>query len=234
MPTVSSRSCWVGAARSSMASIRSLIVCMPSSRVSPRKQSPLVGAVADVGPQRGLEAAGLGEAELARRQRHVDSSVEHQPADLLREQLGVRRAQLGAVGGAEVGQRGLPERGPDDVEVASGLDGRDVADQGVGALDAALEEGLLAGGERRLLLRVVGVRVGGDEVVELVVGEAVDRVGVTGAARVEPDDVEAVEQLGPEGERCLLGVVGAGHTGAAGVDHQRSDHGARDRARPAC
>ena len=42
------------------------------------------------------------EAELPRVDGQVDRAVEHQPADLVGEQVGVRRAELGAVGGAEV------------------------------------------------------------------------------------------------------------------------------------
>ena len=51
-------------------------------------------------------------------------------------------------------------------------------------------------GERLALGGVVGGGVLGDVVVEVGVGEAVDRVGVAGAAWVEGDDVEPVEQLG--------------------------------------
>ncbi len=73
-----------------------------------------------------------------------------------------------------------------------------------------------------------------------VVGQAVDRGGVTGAARVEADDVVRRQQRGGEVAVGLLGEVGAAGTGAARVHDERADpvaarlaplHGQLDRAR---
>ena len=55
--------------------------------------------------------------------------------------------------------------------------------------------------ERRDLGQGVGVGVPGDVGVELGVVEAVDRAAVAGAARVEADDVEAVDERSPERPR---------------------------------
>ena len=177
-----------------MLAIRSWIVVSPSSSGVAEEAVTLVDAVLDVGAQRHLEATGLLEAELAGVDGQVDRAVEHHPADLVGEQVGVGRPQLGAVGSAEVEQLRLAQRRPQHVHVAGRLDGGDVADQAVGVGDAALVERLEAGLVVGALLRRVRVGVGGEEVVELLVGDAVDRVGLAGAARVEADDVEVVAQ----------------------------------------
>ena len=72
-------------------------------------------------------------------------------------------------------------------------------------------------GEQRLLLGgVVGGRVGGHEVVELTVGDAVERRRAADAARVEADDVEVAAHL-----RADDGV------GGRGVAHRRRRRGRR-------
>ena len=199
------------------------MVVSPSSTVSPEEAVAPVDAVLHVGPQRHLEASGLLEAELPRVDGEVDGPVEHQPADLVGEQVGVGRAELGAVGRAEEDQLRLTERRPQHVHVAGRLDRGDVADEVVGVVDAALVEGLEGLLELLPLLWRVRVGVGRDEVVEGGVGDAVDRIGAAGAARVEADDVEGVEELLAERERRVLGVRRAGRAGPAGVDDQRAD-----------
>ena len=223
MPTSRERSRSVGSALSSTLAMSSLDRAQPLVDRVAEEAVAVVDAVLDVGAQRDLEAAGLLEAELARVDREVDGAVEHHPADLVGEQVGVRRAELGAVGGAEVEQLRLTQGGPQHVDVARGLDRGDVVDEAVGVVRAALEERLV--GLLELLGLLGGVRAGvvGDEGVDLGVGEAVDGVGLAGAARVEPDDVEVVAEHVAERERGVLGVGRAGRARPAGVDDQRAD-----------
>ena len=188
----------------------------------------LVDAVVDVRRQRPLEARGLAEAERHRVERDVDGAVEHEPADLVREQVGVGRSELGAVGGAEVVELRLAQRGAEHVHVAGRLDRRDVRRRcrraAVGVGDAPGPEVVEAVDDLADLRVVVGHRVGLEERVHLLVGEAVDRRGLAGAARVEADDVEVVGQrLDRKTWPRLLGVRRAGGAGPARVDHQRAD-----------
>ena len=81
-------------------------------RVAEEARGRGLDTVGDVGPQGRLETLGLGEGGVAVAECRVDSSVEDEPADPGREELGVRRAQLGAVGGSEVVHRLVAERGP--------------------------------------------------------------------------------------------------------------------------
>ncbi len=199
------------------------MVPSPSSTAVAQEAVAVVDAVLHVRPQRDLESAGLLEAELPCVDGEVDRSVEHHPADLVGEQVGVRRAQLGAVGRPEVEHLRLTQRGPQHIHVAGGLDRGDVADQAVGVLHAALVEALVGLLELLRLLRGVRVGVGSHERVEVGVGDAVDRIGVAGAPRVEADDVEVVAEHVAERQRRVLGVRRAGRARAARVDDQRAD-----------
>ncbi len=215
---------------SSSSSRKSRIRCRPSSTlVAEEAVAGLLDAVGDVGLQRRLEATGLAERELLSREGHVDGAVEHQAPDPVGEQLGVRRAQLGAVGRAEVGQGLLAQGRPQDVHVARGLDGRDVARERTRQLVAPLGERVGPVGVRVALGGGVGVGILGEVGVEVVVAQAVDRAALAGAARVEADDVVGVEQRLAQHRARVGGVVGAGRARTAGVDDQRADPVTRGR-----
>ncbi len=141
----------------------------------------------------------------------------------LGEQVGVRRPDERAVGRAEVAQLAVAERRAQHVDVLGHLDRGHVPDQ-VAALPQAVvaELGEQAVGVLRLG-RGVRVGVGGDQGVELLGALALQRVARADAARVEPDDVEGGQQLGPERGRAGGGVLDAGASGAARVDDQRAD-----------
>ena len=96
-------------------------------------------AVVDVRLERGLEAGRLSEAGLGRRQGRVDCAVEDEAPDPSWEQLGVDRADVGAVGRAVVGQLRVTYDGSEDVEIAGHFYGRHVSGQRTGG-DAALRE----------------------------------------------------------------------------------------------
>ena len=200
---------------------------MPSSTEPPRKQPPRSTQCADVGAQRDLEALGLHEVELQRAQRRVERAVEDHPPDALREQVGVRRAEEGAVGGAEVGQLVVAEHRPQHVHVLGRLDGRHVLGQVAALVDAALAE---------LVQQLVGPATsasvsGSGSVATKVsisrVGEAVERGAAADTAGVEADDVEGLLELGAEVGRGVGGVVDAGTARPTGVHHQGADALAR-------
>ncbi len=189
----------------------------------PEEAAAGVDAVLEIARQCGLEAGRLLEPELERVEREVDRAVEDEPPDLGGEEVGVRRAELGAVGRPEVVQLGVAERRAQDVHVARGLDRGDVSGQVSRPVGAAPPEGLVGGDVVVALGGGVGIRVAGEEGVEVVVAEAVDRTAAAGAARVEAHDVVDVEERRAEGGVGMGGVVGAGRAGPAGVDHERAD-----------
>ena len=92
----------------------------------------LLDAVGRPLPGGALEALGLAEVDLLRGEVGGDDAVEHHPADLLGEEVGVDRAEVGAVRLAEVGELLLAERGPQHVQVASGIPRRHVCEQRAG------------------------------------------------------------------------------------------------------
>ncbi len=144
-----------------------------------------VDAVADVRPQRRLEALGLHEVEPQRGHRGVERPVEDHPPDALGEQLGVGRAEEGAVGRAEVAELRVAEHRPQDVDVLGRLDRGHVRGELAALLDAAVAElGDEPVGAAHLGLGV-RVGVGRDEGVELAVREALHRGAAADAARVE-------------------------------------------------
>jgi hypothetical protein len=72
----------------------------------------------------------------------------------------------------------------------------------------------------RLLGDIVRARVLGEELVQLLVGDAVDGRAFADSPRVDADDVVAVENLGREDLRHVVGEVDNAATGAAGIDEQ--------------
>ena len=163
-------------------------------------------------------------AARAGAERGVDRTVEDEPADPVREQLGVRRAELGAVGRAEVVHpstrpappAGCPCRGPPrrsrrgrparPTRAAQPRPSRCCCRR-----NAAISPGVAGRGRRRGTRRTSASL------------EAVDRRAVAGAARVEADDVEVLEQRVAEDVRRPRGVRRARRARAARVDHQRAD-----------
>ena len=106
------------------------MVWSTSGTVSPRKQpTEELTQFAAYASSATLEAARLLESQLAGAEGDVHRPVEHEPPDAVREQLGVRRAELGAVGEPEIVQRTVAQRRPQDVHVTGGLGGRDVGGQ---------------------------------------------------------------------------------------------------------
>ncbi len=189
-------------------------------RVSQEARVHGLDAVLDVGAQRGLEAGSLPQGELPEVEGQIDRSVQHEPADPLREQLCVGGAELGAVGRPEVAERRLSEDGAQDVHVARRLDGAHVGGQRARPLRAAAQHRLGEADEPATLGCRVGVGVGGDVLVERPVTQAVHLGALARPAGIEADDVEAVEEGVPEDQAGLGGVVGAGLPGPAGVDHE--------------
>jgi hypothetical protein len=110
-------------------------------------------AVRGVRVERGLETLGLLQRAGPRAEGGVHRAVQDEPADALREELGVRRTELGAVRRAQVAHGPLAERRPQDVHVACRLDRRHVTGEGAGASAAARHEPLLAAPVRRDLSR---------------------------------------------------------------------------------
>ncbi len=186
----------------------------------------VVDAVLHVRPQRDLEAPGLLEAELPRVDGEVDRSVEHHPADLVGEQVGVRRAELGAVGRAEVEQLRLTERRPQHVHVAGRLDRGDVADQAVGVLHAALVEALV--GLLRTAAPPPGVSGSGSAATNA--SRSASEMQSTGSESPvprgsKPTMSKSSRSTSRNASDGVLGVRRAGRARAARVDDQRADPG---------
>ncbi len=189
----------------------------------PEEAPAAIHARADVRPQRHLEALGLHEVPLKRAERRVERAVENEPAHPAREQPGVGRADEGAVGRPEVAQLLVPERRPEDVDVLGHLDRGHVPGQVTALPQAAVAEILdqVVGVLR--LGRGVRVGVGGDQLVELLVADALQRRARADAPRVEADDVEGRQHLGAEARGRRGCVVDTGDTWAARVHDQRPD-----------
>ena len=123
---------------------KSRIPCITSSTEPPSGQLALVDAELRPRPGRGLEPLGLAEVDLLRGEVGGDDAVEDEATDELGEQVGVRRAEVGPVGLAEVVQLLLAEGRTQDVHVLGRVDGRDVPEQGPGVGAALLREALPA------------------------------------------------------------------------------------------
>ena len=146
-------------------------------------------------PERALEAGRLLAQVRGRRVDvavGVDGPVEHHRAVVLREEARVRRAEEGAVGEAEVVQLLVAHGRADAVHVTRDVGRRDVRQDALVEVDAALHVGLVLG-QQRLDVEVLGrrerLRV---EALRLLVDLAVDRRrALADAARIEGDEVEA-------------------------------------------
>ena len=194
-------------------------------RIGAQRAVEGLGAVGGEVVERLLERRRLVEVGLDRVGVGVDGAVENHRAHVLRELLGVGRADPGAVGVAEVGQLVVADRGPDRVEILGDVRGADVG-QEVGAhlVDAALDERL------RLVLDVRDTR---GRVVHLGVGPQAVVVGVGVApqcrgrrahpARVEPDEVEPLTDRRRQRLDHADRRFDAGLARAARVDDQRTD-----------
>src|SRR5690606_11721372 len=180
-------------------------------------------AVLGEGAQGGLEALGLLDQQFGGGERRVDGAVQDEGADVLGELLGVEGSEVGAVGGAVVGELVVAQGGAEDVHVAGGVDGAHVGELVRGLGLAVLGELLAFRSEGAGLLLVVRGGVGGEEVVELGAGVAADGVAAGDAAGVEADDVEALAEVGAEGTADLADEVDAGAAGSARVGEQRAD-----------
>ena len=173
--------------------------------------------------RRDLEALGLAEVDLLRRQVGVDDPVEHHPRDVGRELVGVARAEERAVRLAEVVELGVAERRAHHVQVVGGVAGADEAELGPAAGLAARTERLglrdrgrdLGGSRRR--------RIGRQELVGLLIGQALHRRAPPDPTRIESDDVVTLPDRIADGRRRLPRIVDPGPTRAAGVDDEGAD-----------
>ena len=94
-----------------------------------RTRSRVGGAVVEERVERTLEAAGLFEVDLERGQRGVDGAVEDERAHLVGEELGVERAEVGAVREPHVGELLVADGLANAVHVAHRVLARDVRQQ---------------------------------------------------------------------------------------------------------
>lgn len=183
----------VGQARHALLGLRGPVACR---------------AVADTGRavhgepvERRLDRLDLRHLFLVEVLGRIDGRFEDEPSDVRRVQVGVGRAECRSVRDAEVVQPLVAEEVAHQVEVARGVRGPDVREQRPGMLGAGLGP-VVAGVVRGL--------------------PAVHGDGRAGAARVEGDQVVAVQ------ERLVLAEVfgqftHAGHAGAAEVEEERAD-----------
>ena len=154
----------------------------------------------------------------------VEGTVEHHRAVVTREQARVRGAEERAVGEAEVVELALVQRGAEQVHITRHVGGRHVRQDAVVKRDAArdvarvlLDKRARNDVERRL--ERLGVNP-----LRLLVRPAVDRrLALADAARVHPDQIEALverrEAVGAEG----LEEIGDRGAGPAEVQKQRAD-----------
>ncbi len=183
-------------------------------------------AVLEVRDERPLEPDGLRLVDLERARRRVERPVEHETAHLLGVQVGVGGPEERAVRVAEVVELVVAEHGAQQVEVARGALGVDLREQVAGLFEACLAEGRV--GRAAVLDPLVASAVVGVDAVEELVhcGGVVAGDGrrLVDAARVEPDDVEALlERLADREVDGVEHEVVARTAGPAGVDEQRAD-----------
>jgi hypothetical protein len=180
-------------------------------------------AVVGEGVEAPLEPGGVGLGVGDRVPVGVDGGVEHHGAHAVGVELGVGRAERGAVGVAEEVQLLLAQGLPQLLHVPGGVHGVEGAQRLAVLVGAAL--GHLAREGEDVVELLVGrrARLCGDRAVLELLGDALHGGGQAHAARVEADDVEAAQHVLREGERQADGGVGARAARAAGVDHQRSD-----------
>ncbi len=170
-----------------------------------------------------VEALRLGEGDLFLRRTGAHRAVEHQGARRSGEHRGVGRADRRAVGEAEVGQLLVADRLTDQVQVGGDIRGAHVREQIRRAFPAPLEQLLLLLDRVGDLVGVVGREVPAEAVRLVVVVDAGHRRAGTHATGIERHQIEAIgdrrrHHLGHAGEE-----LDAGRSGAAGVDHQRTD-----------
>jgi hypothetical protein len=131
-------------------------LCSRGGRVTVERARRAVGAVPQERPECPLEAGHLTGRHLRRVERRVELPVQDEPAHPLREPLGVARAEVGAVGLAEIAQPPVAESGAQHVQVAHRLDSADVGGDCGLARDASAPEPAPLRLQRLLLRR--GVR----------------------------------------------------------------------------
>ena len=129
--------------------------------------------------ERALEALDLVDPGVAAQ---VHRAVEHHRAGVLGERVRVLRPDLRPVGEAEVGQPLVADEGAQQVQVAHGVGGRDVLEQGAGAGQAVPAEPGDGGVADRRLGGVVGRAVQREQPVERRVVGAPDGRGTPDAA----------------------------------------------------
>ena len=167
------------------------------------------------------EAERLSFGVLRGRQGGVDGAVEHEATHPPGELLGVPGAQVGAVGGAVVGEHLVAEHRAQHVHVVHRADRVEVGQRGPAPAPARLREGRGLGHQVLHLGGSVGGGVGGVELVELPVVQARHRRGVPGAPRIPPDEVERTTQrVTAERRSRQLDPARTADAGAARVHEQ--------------
>ena len=154
----------------------------------------------------------------------VDRTVEHQGPVVAGEQRGVRGAEEGAVGEAQVGELAVADSGAEGVHVPCDVRGRDVPEDLSVPLHARVDVRLHLGDVGGAVERLgCGHRLRVDAQL-LLVHPAVDRRGaLPDAAGVEGDDVEALVEVGEEAGTVALQIVDSGAAWATEVEEERSD-----------
>lgn len=169
----------------------------------------------------GVEGLVLGEVVLVPDPGRVDDRVEDQAVDPVGVQLGVHRAQVGAVGVAEVAELVRAQGGAQHLEVTGGRDRADVREH-VRVLGlAGLGEGLhpLQVGPLGLLVQGYGIGPHGCEVP----GAAVqDGLALADAPGIEADHVVLGGHVLGQRGGDVPGQGAAAAAGAARVDQQRA------------
>ncbi len=173
-----------------------------------------------------VERLVLAEVALVPDVVRVDDRVQDQAAHALRVQLGVDRAEVGAVGVAEVVDLPGAQRPADHVEVLRGADGVHVRQHVAVLLAAGPGEGLRPVAVDPLRAGGVRHRVGAHRIE--VSGQAVQgRGALSDAARVEADHVVLGGDLLRQRGRQEPGHRQTAAAGAARVDQQRALEGLR-------
>ena len=173
-------------------------------------------------PPRSAAALGLGLG--LRVDVGVDGGVEHQRAHLVGEQLGVGRAERGAVGVAEVGELLVAEGLAEPVHVAGGVDGVEGA-QRVAVLARRSPSATSSASAKASSSCSAVVGRGSAATIRSFISSGMHSTGVDRPTPrgSKPTTSNRLQHLLGQRQREADRGVGAGAARAAGVDHQRAD-----------
>ena len=160
----------------------------------------------------------FGEVKVGRKH-----TIENHAPDPRREELGVHRAQIRSIRLAEVVERGVANDRAHDVEVASGIHRAHEPHDRISLLLAG--EGRLLRGrhDERLLIGRIRRRVDSNQLVNLGIAEAPDRVALLNSARVDPDNVIGLVHGRAHNQRRRLRVIEGAAPRTSWVHEQGAD-----------